>query len=271
MKIAISANSYWNLYNFRFNLIKDLCQKHDVYLIAKKDKYHRKFNNLNCTCKFIDIDSRSKFILKNFLIFLNFYLILKKIQTQYHATVDNDFEILDAKFISIMLDKLDKNPNLVAMSTDYSPTQTKFYDSYSDEIICLNERWKAWFCIYKREALQCNVSHNYYEETLPNSVRRNAWDSGGYFQKILKENYGFELASLESKYQPYFIHYGAFGRNCNINENNISLYRQLRILNKTGLFGNNDIFTKKLAHGLNKLIFGNADKNRRQKLKFYNG
>ena len=172
---------------------------------------------------------------------------LKKIQTQYHATVDNDFEILDAKFISIMLAKLDNNPNLVAMSTDYSPTQAKFYDSYSDEIICLNERWKAWFCIYKREALQCNVSHNYYEETVPNSVRRNAWDSGGYFQKILKENYGFELASLESKYQPYFIHYGAFGRNCNINENNISLYRQLRILNKTGLFGNNDIFTKKLA------------------------
>jgi hypothetical protein len=46
---------------------------------------------------------------------------LKKIQTPYQATVDADFEILNPKFITVMLSQLDANPNLIAMSTDYSP------------------------------------------------------------------------------------------------------------------------------------------------------
>ncbi|MBW4670482.1 MAG: hypothetical protein KME60_24460 [Cyanomargarita calcarea GSE-NOS-MK-12-04C] len=187
---------------------------------------------------------------------------LKKIQTPYHATVDADFEIIDAKFIPVMLDKLDTNPNLVAISTDYSATQPESYDSYSDEVICLNERWHTWFCIYKREALQCNVSHVYYEEILSDPVRRNVWDDAGYLQKALKESYGFEVAVLDSKYQPCFIHYGQFAKNVDINESNVDLYRRLQIIRKRGLFGSSDIFTKKLASLLHKILFAKSDKNR---------
>lgn len=187
---------------------------------------------------------------------------LKKIQTPYHATVDADFEILDAKFIPVMLEQLEKNPKLVAISTDYYPTMPEVYDSYSDEVICLNERWNTWFCIYKREALQCNVSHGYYEEILSEgSVRRNAWDDAGYFQKALKDDYGFDIAVLGSKYQPCFIHYGAFSKNVAINESNVEMYRRLQILRKNGLFGS-DILTRKLAGLLDKMIFGGVDRTK---------
>jgi hypothetical protein len=54
---------------------------------------------------------------------------LKKIQTPYFATVDADFEILDAKFIPVMLNHLDKESNLVAMATDYQPRVSELFDS----------------------------------------------------------------------------------------------------------------------------------------------
>lgn len=187
---------------------------------------------------------------------------LKKIQTPYHATVDADFEILNAKFIPVLLEQLEKNHNLVAISTDYYPTNPECYDSYSDEVIRLNERWNTWFCIYKREALQCNVSHAYYEEIVPGSVRRNAWDETAYFQKALKDIYGFDLEVLDSRYQPCFIHYGAFSKNVAIDKTNVAIYRQLQILRKNGLFGNRDTFTKKLAERLDKIIFGRVDRTK---------
>lgn len=190
---------------------------------------------------------------------------LKKIETPYHATVDADLEILDAKFVPIMLAELDNNYNLVAISTDYSPANTEYYDSYSDEVICLNERWHTWFCIYKREALQYNVSHAYHEEIVSGPIRRNAWDDAAYYQKALKEVHGFELAGLHSNYQPCFIHYGQFSKNVDINETNVRLYRKLQILRKIGLSGKQDILTKiakKSANLLYKSLFVKADKKR---------
>lgn len=91
---------------------------------------------------------------------------LKKIDTPYHATVDADFEILNPKFLPVMLARLDSDPNLIALSTDYSPTVTNHYDSYSNQVICLNERWHTWFCIYKRKALECAVSHAVHVEAI---------------------------------------------------------------------------------------------------------
>ena len=194
---------------------------------------------------------------------------LKNITTPYHATVDADFEILDARFVPVMLTELDSRPNLIAMATDYSPMVREHYDSYSNEVICLNERWHTWFCIYKRDALQCPVSHAYHQEIRSGPVRRNAWDTTGYFQKALKENYGFELAVLDSKYQPCFIHYGAFSKNRDICESNVGLYRRLQILGKRGLFGQHnglvgkmDRLVKKSAKFANGICFGQIDRSK---------
>ncbi len=197
---------------------------------------------------------------------------LKKIETPYFATVDADFEILDAKFISVMLDKVDAYSNLAVMSTDYQPTIPDYYESYENEVICLQERWNTWFCIYRQEALQCPVSHHYYKEIVPGSEQPKAWDEAGYFQKGLKDIFGFDLAALDAKYQPCFIHYGAFSKNVDINESNVQLYRQIQILRKRGFFGTSswrtgllgilDIFPKKAARLLNKIVFRKADRSK---------
>jgi hypothetical protein len=194
---------------------------------------------------------------------------LKKIETAYYATVDADFEILDGSFVTLMVAQLESRPNLVAMATDYSPTVREHYDSYSNEVICLNERWHTWFCIYKRAALRCEVSHAYHQEIMDGPVRRNAWDSGAYFQKALRKNYGFELTVLDPKYQGYFIHYGAFSKNRHINERNVGLYRRLQILRKRGLFDGTNAVTniidagvKKMADLFNRACFGHVDRSK---------
>jgi hypothetical protein len=55
----------------------------------------------------------------------------------------------------------------------------------------------------------------------PVPVRHNAWDTTAYFQKALKDDYGFEVATLDPKYQSCFIRYGAFSKNRDINEKNV--------------------------------------------------
>jgi hypothetical protein len=194
---------------------------------------------------------------------------LKKIDTPYHATVDADFEILDAGFVPVMLARLDGDSNLIAISTDYDPTVMDHYDSYSDGVICLNERWHTWFCIYKRGALKCEVSHAVRVEELSGPVRHKLWDTSGYFQKALREDYGFELAVLEPRYQPCFIHYGAFSKNRNINAWNVALYRHVQILGKSGLFGHDngisgsvDHWMKKAGNYLNRLCFSHIDRSK---------
>jgi hypothetical protein len=194
---------------------------------------------------------------------------LKKIDTPYHATVDADFEILDGRFVPLMLERLDGDRNLVAMSTDYSPTVTDHYDSYSKEVICLNERWHTWFCIYKRAALQCEAPHAYHEQVRDGPVRRTAWDTSGYFQQALKKSCGFELAALEPKYQTCFIHYGAFSKNRNINERNVGLYRRLQIFRRRGVFaqdsgplGKVDHLLKKSANIASGICFGHIDRSK---------
>jgi hypothetical protein len=194
---------------------------------------------------------------------------LKKIDTPYYATVDADFEILHAKFVSVMLARLDSDPNLVAMSTDYTSTVTDHYDSYSNEVIRLNERWHTWFCIYKHEALQCEISHAVHVEALSGPVRYKSWDTSGYFQKALKDTCGFELDVLDGNFQACFIHYGAFSKNRDIHERNVWLYRRLQILRKRGLFGHYnglvgkvDEWMKKSGNFINRLCFGHVDRSK---------
>ena len=58
MKIFIFSKSSWNVYNFRKNLIKKLIKdKHDIFVIAKKDKKDKNVKKLKkLGCKFININ-----------------------------------------------------------------------------------------------------------------------------------------------------------------------------------------------------------------------
>lgn len=78
MIIFIFSKSSWNVYNFRKNLIKKLISdKHDVFVIAKKDKNEKKLQNLGC--KFIDInfENDSFNILKDLMAIIKIFLLIK--------------------------------------------------------------------------------------------------------------------------------------------------------------------------------------------------
>ncbi|MDD5570124.1 MAG: hypothetical protein PHD97_03105 [Bacteroidales bacterium] len=185
---------------------------------------------------------------------------LSKINTPFIATVDSDFEILNPEFIYRMFDKLKSDSNLIAMSTDYNPLNENYYDTYSRRYITLNERWSPWFCIYKKDAFKCKVSHLYHKEIIDGKT--SSWDSSGYFQKALNENFGYKLEQLEWKYQPCFIHYENFSKNTQLTKKNIGLYRFVKILGKRELLGHGAqifIFLSKILH---KIFFNKIDRTK---------
>jgi hypothetical protein len=143
------------------------------------------------------------------------------------ATVDADFEVLRPRFVYHMLDALASTKDLIAFSTDHSPTSVS-YEPYTRENIILNERNHTWFCIYRREAFTLsNVSHGYYQEVRPKeSIRRNAWDSAAYFQKSLRDR-GYAFRHLPPSYRRQYIHYGAFSKNTSITRRTVGTFRAL--------------------------------------------
>lgn len=156
---------------------------------------------------------------------------LWKIESPFIGTVDSDFEILHPRFAFFILDQLKRRPTLVAHSTDYSETAV-VYESYTRERIILNERNMAYFCLYKRAAFErSRISFGYHQEILNSStsVKRNAWDSGAYFQKSLRD-LGYELDSLHGRYRTDYIHYGAFANNTTVTRANVRSFRAIALL-----------------------------------------
>ncbi|MEY3501013.1 MAG: hypothetical protein RL308_2685, partial [Bacteroidota bacterium] len=59
MKIAISINTSWNIFNFRMGLIKKLQDEgHEIYAIAPEDEYSIKL--IENGCHFIPINIQNK-------------------------------------------------------------------------------------------------------------------------------------------------------------------------------------------------------------------
>ena len=74
MKILISLNSSWNLYNFRIDLIKKLIYlNHEIYITVPKDEYFQKIINLKLKIKVnqLNIDRKSFNILKICIYYSN--------------------------------------------------------------------------------------------------------------------------------------------------------------------------------------------------------
>ena len=132
---------------------------------------------------------------------------LRKIETPYCATVDADFELLDTGFYLAMMNELERDERIIGCSCRYDPDRV-VSDSYSGETIQLAERWHTCFCIYKKSAHLCTVSHFYYQQMLPNGMRY-CYDSAGYFQHHLTHTYGWTLKAVGDEYSHHFIHYGA--------------------------------------------------------------
>jgi hypothetical protein len=155
---------------------------------------------------------------------------LHAVGTEYVATVDADFEILRPRFLHTMMQRLRTEPDLVAMSTDYSPTDV-VYEPYTGNTIILNERNHTWFCIYKRTAFEASqVSAAFHREMLVGApVERNCWDSCAYFQKSLRDQ-ALRLDYLHGKFRRDFIHYGAFSKNTTVTRDSVAVFRLFAIM-----------------------------------------
>ncbi|TME92987.1 MAG: hypothetical protein E6I52_24925 [Chloroflexi bacterium] len=155
---------------------------------------------------------------------------LRKHVTPFVATVDADFEILRPRFLACMMQQLRAEPDLVGLSTDYSPTDV-VHEPYTGNTIILNERNHTWFCIYKQMAFErSQVSHAFHREMLVGApVERNCWDSCAYFQKSLRDQ-GLRFDHLHGKLWRDFIHYGAFSKNTSVTRQSVALFRAFALI-----------------------------------------
>jgi len=182
-------------------------------------------------------------------------------KTPFWATVDADFELLAPQFIVEMMNALRADPTLAGISTDHGST-AEVFDTYSKELIRLNERWHTWCCIYRRETGRYlrEVSSFYWETILPEGLR-HAFDSYAKFQQHLIGT-GYRMAALPDRFQPQFIHYGAFSKNKSVTEKNVYLYRHLAIAAKRGaplpLFGKLNWLIRHTAFRIFDRLFSGA-------------
>lgn len=81
MKIAITLNTSWNIYNFRYSLIKRLLSKgHKVVAIAPKDKYTHKLTDIGCQFEDVTMDSRGANPVKDLGLILELHTIYKRVK-----------------------------------------------------------------------------------------------------------------------------------------------------------------------------------------------
>jgi glycosyltransferase involved in cell wall biosynthesis len=81
IQIAITANTSWYLFNFRYNLIRALI--HDGYkvtAVAPRDEYSEKLIQLGCEFKSITIDQRGTNPVADIYSFLSFYKCYRDIR-----------------------------------------------------------------------------------------------------------------------------------------------------------------------------------------------
>lgn len=178
----------------------------------------------------------------------------RKMDTDYWCLVDADFEILETDFITHIFAELDNKKNLFVFSTDHGYTKPLF-NTYSQEDIISAERYDTWFCVYKKDCLQCKTPLYYHEDLKDN--KKWVWDDTGKFQEDLKQqtscvyNSISELSTLElrQKLVYQYIHYGAFSKNVSLNTPfKVALYRKILILSHRG------IVRYKRSSTINKII-----------------
>ena len=80
MKIVISANSSWNIYNFRLPLILELKKKYHVIVVSPHDEYSVKLIKLGIQIEKINIDQSGKSFINDLKLIYNYFLILRKIK-----------------------------------------------------------------------------------------------------------------------------------------------------------------------------------------------
>ena len=99
MNIVLSANSGWNIYNFRLNLVKKLLEKkNNIIIVSPFDPCVEKLIKLGCKYVSLEFNSKSLSLFSNFLLIIKYYQIFKK----YNVNVFFGFTIKPNIFGSIV-------------------------------------------------------------------------------------------------------------------------------------------------------------------------
>ncbi|HET8858606.1 glycosyltransferase family 4 protein [Marivirga sp.] len=105
MKVAITLNTSWNIYNFRMSLIKALLKEgHDVVAIAPHDDYTVKLIEAGCEYEDVTMDSRGANPLKDIGLTLELHTIYKRVRPDVilHYTIKpNIYGTLAAAMLKI--------------------------------------------------------------------------------------------------------------------------------------------------------------------------
>jgi glycosyltransferase involved in cell wall biosynthesis len=80
LKILFISNSFWNLYNFRKNLILKSSKKNKVFLIGNKDSYQKKFKKKNINFFVTSLYKNNLSVLNDFKYLISIIKYIKKIK-----------------------------------------------------------------------------------------------------------------------------------------------------------------------------------------------
>ena len=80
-KVLVISNSCWNIFHYRKPLIlKLLNEKFKVHIIANKDDYSKKLEDLGCNMENINFNRNSWSPIENLILIINYYKCIKKIK-----------------------------------------------------------------------------------------------------------------------------------------------------------------------------------------------
>ena len=78
-KVVISANTSWNLVNFRAGLIRALVfAGYEVVAIAPHDEYVPKLKELGCQVVLLSIDMHGRNVVRDLLLFFKYFKIMRQ-------------------------------------------------------------------------------------------------------------------------------------------------------------------------------------------------
>jgi glycosyltransferase involved in cell wall biosynthesis len=81
MKIVISINTTWNIYNFRINLIKEFQSLgHSIVAVAPEDEYVSKLEELNVKCFHVSLNSKGTNPINDVRLVYQYYKLFKDLK-----------------------------------------------------------------------------------------------------------------------------------------------------------------------------------------------
>ena len=135
MKIVISANSLWNIYNFRKDLVNQLIDKnHKVIIFAPIDKYLSKFEHRNIEIINLKLDRKDYNFFKNLLVIFDFFKLFYQKKPDIYLSYTIKPNIFGT-FASFFFKNLKVYNNITGLGTFYF-NKNFYYNFISYKFSC---------------------------------------------------------------------------------------------------------------------------------------